>query len=174
MEINRKFDLDVKKTVEKSVGTRSDFHFHVDELDSKNFMQTYVGNADEKYSFDEMNDEFFEFLKRKAQGDGIYIRLVFACAVDSNDDEAAFKLEYGDESEIFKTRELDKVLEFEFADFGVKLQNGEITFGATVEDGCGKTPFFAPFGSNKANKQYLSCENPLNRHVLSIMEKMIL
>ena len=172
MEISKKAKVDIKRTVENSVGKRSDFHFHVDELTSDDFMPTYAGMADEKYSFSEMNDEFFEFLNRKAQKDGIYIRLVFA-SFESSDSEAAFRLEYGDESETFKTDDLDRILEFEFADFGIKVKGNVMTFGATVEGGCAQTPYFAQFGSGKANGNFLSTQNPLNRHMISVMEKMI-
>ena len=59
MQITRKIKIDIKKTVENSVGKNDDFHFFVDELTSENYMPTYGGMADEKYSFEEMNDEFF-------------------------------------------------------------------------------------------------------------------
>ncbi|WP_407393668.1 hypothetical protein [Methanobrevibacter sp.] len=136
-------------------------------------MPTYVGMADEKYAFDEMNEEFFRFLSEKYSEDGIYIRLVFASCVSSNPEEAIFKLEHGSECECFRTKDLDKVLEFEFADFGIKYRRGEITFGATVEGGCGQTPYFAQFGSSRGNAEFLSLDNPLNQHVISIMERMI-
>lgn len=172
MEITKKAKVNIKRTVENSVGKRSDFHFHVDELTSNDFMPTYAGLADGKYSFDEMDDGFFEFLNRKASEDGIYIRLVFA-SCESFDNEAAFRLEYGDECEVFRTDDADNVLEFEFADFGVKVKGCEMTLGATVEGGCGQTPHFAGFGSGKGNETFLRPDNPLNRHVISIMERMI-
>lgn len=173
MEMTRKCNVNIKRTVENSVGKRSDFHFHVDELTASNYMPTYAGLADEKYAFDEMDDEFFKFLNEKAQKDGIYIRLVFASFENSKNGEAVFAIEYGDESETFATKELEKILEFEFADFGIKVQGSEITFGTTVEGGCGHTPYFAEFGSTRGNEEFLSLENPLNRHVISLMERMI-
>ena len=173
MEIERELNINVRRTVEKSVNGRDDFHFYVDELTSKDYMPTYAGLADEKYAFDEMNDEFFEFISKKIKGDGIYIRLVLACGIDSYGGEAVFDLEYGDKSETFRTRDLDNVLAFEFADFGVKVKNGTVTFGATVDGGCGHTPFFAEFGSAKANEEYLSLKNPLNQRVMEIMENFL-
>ena len=172
MEITRKINVNVKETVERSVSGNKDFHFYVDELTSKDYMPTYVGMADEKYSFDEMNGDFFEFLERKASEDGIYIRLVFASCADCGD-EAVFELEYGNIVETFTTDDLENVLEFEFADFGVRIRDGEVTFGATVDGGCGQTPYFAEFGSDRCNEVYLSLENPLNLHIIEIMEKMI-
>ena len=172
MEIKRNLDLDIKKTVEHSVAGNSDFHFHVDELTSRDYMPTYVGKADEKYKFEQMDEEFFEFLSRKAQGDGIYIRLVFATA-DETDGEAVFTLEYGDDREEFRTSDIDDVLVFEFADFGVKVKGNEITLGATIDGGCGHAPYFAEFGSDRASEVFISPENPLNKRVIEIMEAML-
>ena len=173
MEIKRNINLNVKKTVENSVAGKEDFHFYVDELTSRNYMPTYAGMADEKYGFDEMNEEFFEFLNRKAAEDGIYIRLVFATASEING-EAVFELEYGDKKEEFRTTDIDDVLVFEFADFGIKVKGCEVTFGATIEGGCGRTPYFAEFGSDKASEEFISPENPLNQRIIEIMEEMIL
>jgi hypothetical protein len=173
MQITREVNVNVKKTVENSVAGNEEFHFFVDELTSNDCMPTYAGIADEKYTFDEMDDGFFEFLNRKSLEDGIFIRLVFANLGKSKSDEAVFDLEYGGESEVFKTDELDKILKFEFADYGIKVRKDKVTFGATVEGGCGQTPYFAEFGSLKANEEFLSLDNPLNRRVISIMEEMI-
>jgi len=171
MEIKRNCKIDIK-TVENSVAGRDEFHFYVDELTSNNYMPTYAGEADEKYSFDEMNEEFFEFLDKKANEDGIYIRLVYATASEING-EAVFELEYGGAKEEFRTNDVDDVLAFEFADFGIKVRGDEITFGATIDGGCGQTPYFAEFGSDRANESFISLENPLNARVLEIMEGMI-
>ena len=172
MEIKRNINLNIKKTVENSVCGNDEFHFYVDELTSKDCMPTYAGMADEKYAFDEMDEEFFEFLSRKADGDGIYIRLVYATAGEI-DGEAVFELEYGGAKEEYRTGDTDDVLVFEFADFGIKVKGSEVTFGATVEGGCGQTPYFAEFGSDKASEKFISLENPLNRRVIEIMEGMI-
>lgn len=172
METKRNCNIDVKKTVKNSVCGNEEFHFFVDELASNDCMPTYAGKADEKYEFEDMDDEFFEFLNRKVGEDGIYIRLVYATACENNG-EAIFELEYGDAKEEFRTMDIDCVLVFEFADFGVKVKENEITFGATVDGGCGQTPYFAEFGSDKANESFISLENPLNKRVLEIMERMI-
>ena len=172
MKMSQKLNVNVKRTVEQSVGKNEEFHFHIDELTSSDTMPTYSGNADEKYNFEEMDDAFFEFLNRKIQGEGIYIRLVFASG-NVIDGEAVFDLEYGDTCEKFKTDDLDNVLVFEFADFGIKVRGEEVTFGATVNGGCVNTHYFAEFGSSKANNEFLSLENPLNKRILEIMEEMI-
>lgn len=136
-------------------------------------MPTYVGMADEKYSFEEMNDEFFKFLYDKASQDGIYIRLIYASCMCSSNLNAIFELEFNGFRETFETDDFDNILEFEFADFGVKVKGDEITLGTTVEGGCHHTPYFAEFGSTKGNKEFLSLDNPLNQYIISIMEKMI-
>ena len=92
MRIKRNINVNVKRTVENSVAGNEEFHFYVDELTSNDCMPTYSGKADEKYKFDEMDEEFFEFLNRKANEDGIFIRLVFATASEI-DGEAVFELE---------------------------------------------------------------------------------
>lgn len=173
MQITRKIKIDIKKTVENSVGKNDDFHFFVDELTSENYMPTYGGMADEKYSFEEMNDEFFKFLYDKASQDGIYIRLIYASCMCSSNLNAIFELEFNGFRETFETDDFDNILEFEFADFGVKVKGDEITLGTTVERGCHHTPYFAEFGSTKGNKEFLSLDNPLNQYIISIMEKMI-
>ena len=173
MEIKRKININARRTVEKSVSGRDDFHFYVDELSSNDYMPTYAGMADEKYAYDEMNDEFFAFIERKIAENGVFIRLVFACGVDFEDGEAVFDLEYGLNRETFRTRELDRILEFEFADFGVKVKGSEVVFGATVNGGCGHTPYFAEFGSKKGNDVFLSLDNPLNRRIMGIMEEFV-
>lgn len=173
MQITREISVDIKKTVENSVAGNEEFHFFVDELTSNGCMPTYAGMADEKYSFDEMDEGFFEFLSKKASEDGIFIRLVFANHEDGSESQAVFNLEYGGKSEVFVTDELDRIFEFEFADYGIMVKKDKVTFGATVEGGCGRTPHFGEFGSSKAEGEFLSVENPLNRHVVSIMEGMI-
>ena len=70
-------------------------------------------------------------------------------------------------------KDTENVLVFEFADFGVKIKGDEVTFGATIDGGCGQTPYFAKFGSTKANEAFISLENPLNKRILEIMEEMI-
>ena len=172
METTQKINVNVKKTVEQSVAGNSEFHFYVDELAADNSMPTYIGRADEKYTFDEMDDAFFEFLERKSCQDGIFIRLVFSMS-EVKDGKTSFILEYGNNKEIFVPEDLDDVLVFEFADFGIRVKDGEVTFGASLENGCGRGVYFAEFGSKEGNRQFLSLENPLNKRIIEIMEGMI-
>ena len=69
-------NINVKKTILNAVNVNDEFPFYVDELSKNNTMPTYMGLADEKYTFYEMNDEFFDFISRKINKNGIYIRLV--------------------------------------------------------------------------------------------------
>ena len=172
MEITQERKVNVKKTVEHTVSGNNEFHFYVDELAADDIMPTYIGKADEKYTFDEMDEDFFEFLERKSHQNGIYVRLVFSVS-EIRDGETVFILEYGDRKEEFQPENLDDVLVYEFADFGIKIRNGKVTFGASVSDGCGREVRFAEFGSDKGNREFLSLENPLNRRVIEIMEGMI-
>ena len=77
MEIVRKNNLNVRKTVEKAINNHPEFHFFVDELSADNRMPTYAGIADEKYTFDEMDDGFFDFINRKIQENGVYLRICY-------------------------------------------------------------------------------------------------
>lgn len=160
--------IDIEKTFRKSVGGNTDFHFYLDELTGNDFMPTYRGVADEKYTFDEMDDAFFSFVERKADDEGIYIRLIHAMGHDTPTG-ARFSLEYGDVTEIFET-DSDEVCMFEFADYGIKIRGDEVTFGTTVfEDEC--TPYFAGFGCDR--DKFLSEDNPLNRLAVRIMKELI-
>ena len=82
MQKSQEINVNVKETVEHSVAGNREFHFYVDELAADNSMPTYVGKADEKYTYEEMDDDFFEFLERKSHQDGIYVRLVFSMSVE--------------------------------------------------------------------------------------------
>lgn len=122
--------IDIEKTFKKSVGENDDFHFYLDELTNNDFMPTYRGVADEKYTFDEMNDEFFRFIERKINDEGIYIRLIHAMG-QRTPTGAKFSLEYGNTTEIFET-DSDIILVFDFADYGIKIKGDAVTFGTTV------------------------------------------
>jgi len=162
METKGNINLNVRKTVENSVAGNEDFHFYVDELTSRDYMPTYAGMADEKYGYDEMDDEFFEFVERKASEDGIYIRLVFATGQMGNC-EAVFHLEYGGSEREFRTSDVDNVLVFEFADFGVKVKGDEVTFGATIDGGCGHNIAVYSVLLADANKE--SIKNPYGTRI---------
>lgn len=91
---------------------------------------------------------------------------------ESTPDGALFTLECGDSTMTFETAD-SNVLVFEFADYGIKILNDEVTLGATVDGGCAHMPYFAEFGSSKANDQFLSLDNPLNKYVIDLLLEMI-
>lgn len=169
MKVTRKINLDVAKTVENAVCGREDFHFYVDELSSDNQMPTYSGRADEKYTFDEMDDSFFDFLLKKSKENGIYIRLIHATG-RKTDTGSIFKLECGSRERTFVIHESVRVSVFEFADFGIKVLEDEVTFGATVEEG--NSTYFAEFVPG-GDDVFLSIENPLNQLIMASMCEMI-
>lgn len=172
MKISGKININVPETVENAVSGREDFHFYVDELTSDGYMPTYAGRADEKYSFESMDDSFFEFLDEKIAENGIYIRLILATG-EMTPEGARFTLECGKNESTFITDDVSNLLVFEFADFGIRVCRGEVTLGTTVDGGCGHTPYFAEFGSDRGNEEYLSLDNPLNRFVIEQIWKMI-
>jgi serine/threonine protein phosphatase PrpC len=73
----------------------------------------------------------------------------------------------------------DQAAQFEdFSGMGTTLvaalvKGNEVTFGATIDGGCGHTPYFAEFGSDKASEEFISPDNPLNQLVIEIMRGMI-
>ena len=169
MKVTRKINLNVSKTVENAVNGREDFHFYVDELTSDNLMPTYSGMADEKYAFDEMDGAFFDFVEKKSKENGIYIRLIHATG-RKTDNGAVFKLECGARERTFVIHESVDVCVFEFADFGIRVLDDEVTFGATVEDS--DATYFVAFDSS-GKDLFLSVENPLNQLIMASMCEMI-
>ena len=172
MSIVRKNNLNVRKTVKKAVNNHPEFHFFVDELTSDNCMPTYAGMADEKYTFDEMDDDFFEFIDRKISENGIYLRICYMMLSEA-DGEAIFVIEIAGREFTFKTDDLSSVQIVEMADYGIKIESDRITYGTTVEGGCVHTPYFAEFGSKRGNETYLSLENPLNRFIISLIDEFL-
>lgn len=172
MKTSGKISINVPKTVENAVSGRDDFHFYVDELTSDDCMPTYAGMADEKYGFESMDGEFFDFLQEKIAGNGIYIRLILATG-QRTPEGVKFTLECGDVENTFESSDDSNLLVYEFADYGIKVWKGEVTLGATVEGGCGQTPYFAEFGSLRGNEEFLSLDNPLNRFVIELLWEMI-
>ena len=169
MKVTRKINLNVVKTVENAVNGRDDFHFFVDELSSDNRMPTYSGMADEKYTFEKMDEDFFDFVERNVAKNGIYIRLIHATG-RKTDSGSIFKLECGAKDRTFVVHESVDVCVFEFADFGIKVVGDEVTFGTTVEDENGAC--FVEFESG-GNDTFLSLENPLNQLIMASMCEMI-
>lgn len=154
--------IDIEKTFKKSVGENSDFHFYVDELADNDSMPTYLGRADEKYSFDEMNAEFFEFIQRKISSTGVFIRLISAGA-EELERGLVFHMECASEVRDIETPLADV---YDFADYGIKVRGDDVTFGAGLLE-C-EVPHFAEFGSGE-----LSLENPVNRLALEMMKEFV-
>ena len=172
MEIRRENNINVRKTVEKAINNHPEFHFFVDELSANNYMPTYAGMADEKYTYDEMNDGFFEFIERKIHENGVYLRICYLTG-EVVGSEAIFVIELPDRTTTFKTNELDDVLVVEMADYGIKITPDEIILGATVDGGCGQTPYFAQFGSANCNETFMSLENPLNKFIITLIGEFL-
>ena len=164
--------INVKETVKKAVNNHPDFHFFVDELTADDYMPTYAGIADEKYAYEKMDDEFFKFIERKIESDGLYLRICYLTS-ETLDSEAIFTIEIGPDEKIFRTDDLDSVQVVEMADYGIKIKGDEITLGTTVDGGCCHTPYFAEFGSKKGNETYLSLDNPLNNFVIKLMKDFL-
>ena len=168
MEKSQK-NINIRKTVEHSIAGGKDFHFYVDELAPDNTMPTYKGEADEKYVYKEMDDEFFDFLERKSNENGIFIRLVFSKTI-RKDGSTLHELTIADALEEFKADgQYDEGIP-EFVDYGIKVQNGEVTFGASINNDDRQFRFYE-FGS--AEEEFLSPDNPLNRRIVEIMEGMV-
>ena len=172
MEIRRENNINVRKTVEKAINNHPEFHFFVDELSADNRMPTYAGLADEKYTFDEMDDGFFDFINRKIHENGVYLRICYLTGHET-DSEAVFKIEVAGKEVGFKTNDLDNVQVVEMADYGIKITPGEIIFGATIDGGCSCTPYFAKFGSKDCNEVFMSLENPLNRYIITLIGEFL-
>lgn len=172
MEIARENNLNVRKAVEKVINNHPEFHFFVDELSANNFMPTYAGQADEKYSFDEMDEGFFDFVERKINENGIYLRICYLTGEEIAG-EAIFVVETAGKTTTFKTNDLDGVCVVEMADYGVKITPDEIILGATIDGGCCHTPYFAEFGSKRCNEKFMSLDNPLNRYVIGLMDDFL-
>ena len=172
MEIRRDNNIDVRKAVTKAVNNDMEFHFFVDELTENNYMPTYAGFADEKYTYDEINDEFFDFINRKIAENGVYLRICYMTGQEVAG-EAIFVLELAGNPLTFKTDELDKVQVVEMADYGIKITPDEIIFGATIDGGCAHTPYFAEFDSKNCNETFMSLENPLNRYIISLIGEFL-
>lgn len=66
MEIRRENNINVRKTVEKAINNHPEFHFFVDELSANNYMPTYAGMADEKYTMKRWMTDFLNLSREKS------------------------------------------------------------------------------------------------------------
>lgn len=172
MGIRRENNLNVERVVKKAINNHPEFHFFVDELSNDNSMPTYAGVADEKYLFDRMDDGFFSFIKRKIANNGIYLRICYLTGEIINH-EAVFNIDIAGNHLAFKTNDFDNVLVVDMSDYGIKITADEIVMGTTVNGGCGHTPYFAEFGSKNGNETYLSCDNPLNKFIINLINEFL-
>lgn len=172
MEIIRKNNIDVRRTVEKAINNHPEFHFFVDELSANDCMLTYAGKADEKYTYDEMDDGFFEFIERKIRENGVYLRICYLTG-EQTASEASFEIEMPGRTLTFTTNEPDSVQVVEMADYGIKITPDKIILGATIDGGCSQTPYFAEFGSANCNETFMSLENPLNRFIITLIGEFL-
>lgn len=120
--------INIRKTIENTVPVLDEFPFYVEELNARDEMPTLLGMADEKYTFGEMNDEFFEFLSRKANENGIYIRLIHVLEKGTKNNHVTFEIESGSSKTTITTQH---TMPDEITDIGIKVRGDEITIGTT-------------------------------------------
>lgn len=120
--------INVRKTIENTVIVPDEFPFYVEELTASDEMPTLLGLADEKYTFDEMDDEFFDFVSRKINENGIYVRLIHLVEMSTEKNCITFEIESGLTKTTIKIPEssLDEV-----TDIGIKIHGDDITIGKT-------------------------------------------
>ena len=141
--MRRNMKINVKKTIKHTVTVKDEFPFYVEELNASDEMPTLLGLADEKYSFSEMNDEFFDFVSRKINDNGIYVRLIHVIEKQSNEDCITFEIETGSTRTTITT--CDKGLG-EVTDIGIKIHGDDITVGTTSFS---KRPHFEKIDENQ-------------------------
>ncbi|WP_407420805.1 hypothetical protein [Methanobrevibacter sp.] len=136
-------NINLRKTIENTVPVCDEFPFYVEELSPSGEMPTLLGMADEKYSFSEMDDEFFDFVSRKVHENGIYIRLIHIIEKSADESHITFEIETGLEKTTIKTQfsDLDEV-----TDIGIKIQGSDITVGTTKFS---KRPHFERIDENE-------------------------
>ena len=120
--------INVRKTIENTVTVPDEFPFYVEELTSSDIMPTLLGLADEKYTYSEMDDEFFDFVSRKINENGIYIRLIHLIIKEINNDCITLEIERGSVKSTIRTdiHDLEEV-----TDIGIKIHGDDITVGTT-------------------------------------------
>ncbi len=134
--------INVRKTIENTVIVPDEFPFYVEELSASDEMPTLLGLADEKYTFDKMDDEFFDFVSRKINENGIYVRLIHLVEMSTEKNLITVEIESGSTKTTIKIPEtaLDEI-----TDIGIKIRGDEITIGKTSYI---KKPHFEQFSKN--------------------------
>lgn len=135
-------EINVRKTIENTVTLKDELPFYIDELSANDEMPTYVGNADEKYTFDEMDDEFFDFVEKKINENGIYIRLVHVIETSIKSNCVTLDVEAGS---LRKTVTVEEEISSQVIDYGVKVKGSEVSLGRTVFD---ERPHFSQIDEN--------------------------
>ncbi|WP_407381018.1 hypothetical protein [Methanobrevibacter sp.] len=120
--------INVRKTIENTVTVADEFPFYVEELSADDEMPTLLGLADEKYTFSEMDDDFFEFVSRKINEHGVYIRLIHISEKCCENGIITFEIESGFQKTIIKTQ---CEAPDEVTDIGIKIHGDEIVIGTT-------------------------------------------
>ena len=120
--------INVRKTIENTVTVPDEFPFYVEELSSSDVMPTLLGLADEKYTYREMDDEFFDFVSRKINENGIYIRLIHIIAKEIDADSITLEIESGLRKTTIKTDACDLG---EVTDIGIKIHRDSVSVGTT-------------------------------------------
>lgn len=120
--------INVRKTIENTVTCADEFPFYIEELSANDEMPTLLGIADEKYGFNEMDDDFFEFVSRKINENGVYIRLIHIVEKSCQSNTVTFEIETGLSKTTIKT---DFEAPEEVTDIGIKIHCDEVTVGTT-------------------------------------------
>lgn len=120
--------INVRKTIENTVTVPDEFPFYVEELSSSDVMPTLLGLADEKYTYREMDDEFFDFVSRKINENGIYISLIHIIAKEIDADSITLEIESGLRKTTIKTDACDLG---EVTDIGIKIHGDSVSVGTT-------------------------------------------
>lgn len=135
-------EINVRKTIENTVTVKDELPFYIDELSANDEMPTYMGMADEKYSFSDMDDEFFDFVERKINENGIYIRLVHVIETSVKSDCVTLDIEAGS---LERTITVEEEISSQVIDYGIKVKGNEILLGRSVFD---KSPHFSKIDDN--------------------------
>ena len=135
-------EINVRKTIENTVTVKDELPFYIDELSANDEMPTYMGMADEKYAFSEMDDDFFDFVNQKINDNGIYIRLVHIIETSIKSDRVTLNVEAGS---LKKTITVEEEISSQVIDYGIKVKGNEVLLGRSVFD---QRPHFSKIDEN--------------------------
>ena len=135
-------EINVRKTIENTVTIKDELPFYIDELSANDEMPTYMGMADEKYTFSEMDDDFFDFVNQKINDNGIYIRLVHIIETSIKSDCVTLNVEAGS---LVKTITVQEEISSQVIDYGIKVKGNEVLLGRSVFD---QRPHFSKIDEN--------------------------